>query len=482
MNRQQDKKDEILDDERYVLENFTPNFNLFNDSVNSVKQNYINTVQNIHNFTVEASILACFIVRPNLFSQNTLLSTDFFFNEHKQIFHTMKEIFEEQHTIDGILLLDRIESKFEHENSVQIIKRIMSMSINTSNFEQYVQIVKLCSARRHVFDVGEQLIRLSSEKLTLDQLFNKVEILYSTLLNSPEEKVEYSNLHSLNEQIIGSLTGPKVENKIKTGFDLFDNILMGFRPTEITVIAARPGVGKTTLSLSLALQIAKNNKKILFLSLEMSKEQLALRTLSNLNKINSMKLSNSEIDKNQLKSLIAHHNTDKTTKNIWISDLPNMNLRMLQKICRQSVANLGVDIIIVDYMQLISVGKNTYEHVRHEEIAQITIQIKNLARELKLPIIVLSQLSRESEKSKDRKPMLWHLKSSGALEEHFDNIILIHKTNEEDKIDSIYEQVDILSDNEYEEVEIILAKHRNGPVGTKKMKFSNSFSAFYDIE
>tara|TARA_Y100001935_G_scaffold181623_1_gene150398 strand:+ start:13 stop:1023 length:1011 start_codon:yes stop_codon:yes gene_type:complete len=249
---------------------------------------------------------------------------------------------------------------------------------------------------------------------------------------------------------------------VPSGFKKLDKMTAGLQSADLIILAARPGMGKTSFSLNIVLNAAINNGlNVGFFSLEMTKEQLMMRMISCKSKINFSKIRTGFLSENEL-NLIRSNNESFQRSNIFIDDTPAINSLELRSRARRLKSDKGLDLLIVDYLQLMR-GVNRGEN-REREIAEISSSLKALAKELEIPIIAISQLSRQTEARTDKKPQLSDLRESGALEQDADMVMFIHRG---DAYKRNVEERDGLA-------EIIIGKQRNGPTGTVTLAFLDS--------
>jgi replicative DNA helicase len=281
----------------------------------------------------------------------------------------------------------------------------------------------------------------------------------ATLLGSAYDRLEY--LHDHRGQLIG----------IPTGLGQLDALLGGFQPSDLVILAARPSVGKTSLALNVALHAAvREQKRVGVFSLEMSKEQLALRLLSSETGINPRPLQTGFMEETDW-SKIAQVMNDMAGAPMWIDDSPTLSvLELRTKARRLESEQRGLDLIIVDYLQLMSASVVSREPNRVQEVSEISRGLKNLARELRVPILALSQLSRNVEQRGSAEPRLSDLRESGSLEQDADVVIFLYRADNEQNPDS-----------DVELVKAKIAKHRNGPIGEVPLQFRKTNTRFYSV-
>ena len=245
--------------------------------------------------------------------------------------------------------------------------------------------------------------------------------------------------------------------------------LSGLQKSQMILIAARPSMGKTTFALNIAENVAtKDKKSVLIFSLEMSKEQLANKLISSITKIDMHKIQTGMLDDSDLDKLARGIGTLSEAK-IFIDDTPNISISEMRAKCRKLKFSTNIDLIVIDYLQLMSGNFRTES--RQQEVSEISRFIKSLSKEINCPVIALSQLSRAPEQRSDHRPMLSDLRESGSIEQDSDIVLLLYR-------DEYYNK-----DSEYKNIaECIIAKHRNGEVGTVKLAWIGQYSKFMNLD
>ena len=265
---------------------------------------------------------------------------------------------------------------------------------------------------------------------------------------------------------------------VASGFNKIDKLTAGWQESDLVIIAARPGMGKTALSLSMASNIAINGKiPLAFFSLEMSSIQLITRMISSETGLDANKLRTGKLEKHEWEQLnVRVKNLENAP--LYIDDTPSLSIFDLRAKARRLVSQKGVKIIIVDYLQLMTAGANIKTGNREQEISTISRNLKALAKELKIPVIALSQLSRMVEGRTSKRPLLSDLRESGAIEQDADIVSFIYRPE--------YYKIDQWDDNERSstegEAEFIVSKHRNGGLGNIRLRFISQLAKFEDIE
>jgi replicative DNA helicase len=256
---------------------------------------------------------------------------------------------------------------------------------------------------------------------------------------------------------------------VKTGFQKLDEMTHGFHPGQLIILAARPAVGKSTLALDIARHASiKHNKPVIFFSLEMGRAEIAMRLLSAESRIYLQSMRKGNLSDNDW-SRIASVRGEINSAPLYIDDSPNMTLVEIRAKCRRLAKRVGLEMIVIDYIQLMTSGKKVES--RQQEVSEFSRALKLLAKELGVPVIAISQLNRNSERSENKKPELSHLRESGSLEQDADVVVLLHR----DDIAKKEEERDGLA-------ELIIAKQRNGPTGPVVVNFLGQFSKFEDLK
>lgn len=398
---------------------------------------------------------------------------DFYKLAHQYIYEVMLECYNQGLGIDPIVITDKLKRKNKYEDigGDEILFDIIESVPTAANVTNYARIVKEKSVLRGLINVGSQIVELAQDGYEeVDTILDKAESLIFKIGESKENK-EIITLKELIQPELDRLE-QVVHNKgvttgISSGFKNFDQMTSGFHDSDLVIIAARPSMGKTAFVLNLALNASvKQNKGVLVFSLEMSNSQIFQRLLAIESKIPLGKIRNGFIDEHEWGQLgIASGKL--ANSNIQIADVPNVTVLEIRAMARRVKASGKLDMILIDYLQLIKgVGKGDN---RQQEISDISRSLKGIARELNVPVIALSQLSRAPEQRADRRPMLSDLRDSGAIEQDADMVVFLYR-------DEYYNE-----DSEFKGIaEVIIGKQRNGPVGTCRLTFLNEFTKFAD--
>ncbi len=430
------------------------------------------------NIEAEQAVLGAMLIKKEAISEvvTILIGTDFYRDAHRIIFDAMLELFNKNEAVDLITITEQLR-KNEQLDKVGGIAYVTSLanSVPTAaNIEYHAKIVKEKGQLRHlinsataiagmgyednenvidVMDKAEKMILEVAEKrgggdftpiknILLDT-FSKIEVLYASK---------------------GGITGTP------TGFKDLDKLTSGLQPSDLILVAARPSMGKTAFTLNLATHIAVREKKaVAFFSLEMSKEQLVQRMLCSEGAIDSQRLRIGELDDKDWGKLISAADRLSTAP-IFIDDTAGITVMELRSKARRLKTEYDLKLIVIDYLQLMQGSSSKGGDNRQQEISEISRSLKALARELNVPVIALSQLSRSVESRQVKKPMLSDLRESGSLEQDADIVMFLYR---EDYYDPDTENKNI--------TDVIIAKHRNGPVDTIQLFFHKQFTKFADL-
>ena len=437
---------------------------------------YVNRIPP-HDQDAEQAILGCMLFDSDGLSVafEKLNGDDFYRADHKIIFESMIELFSENIQVDLITLKNRLEKKgvLEQVGGINYIAELAGTVSTSARINDYIKIVYEKSILRKLIKASAKISEASySAKENLDDVLNTAEqSIFSILQNQKSEDFTHINdiliptidkieeLYYSKEKITG----------IKTGFIDFDYKTAGLHPSDLILIAARPSMGKTAFALNIALYAAVENKiPTAIFSLEMSKEQLVNRLICAQAMIDAQKLRTGTADSSDWEK-IAQATGELSEAPIYINDVPGINSMQLRAMCRKLKLETGLGLIIIDYLQLMSGhGKNDS---RQQEISEISRSLKAIAREMDAPVIALSQLSRACETRSDHRPMLSDLRESGAIEQDADLVAFLYR-------DEYYNE----NTEDKNIAEVIIAKQRNGPIGTVKLMWLGSYTKFVNME
>ncbi len=429
------------------------------------------------NIEAEQSVLGAMLIKKEAITQaQELLRPDDFYREaHRIVFETMLELAGDNEAVDLVTLTEALRKKemLEKVGGISFITALANYVPTAANIVYHAQIVKEKSELRHLIDAATEIASAAYEatddvKDIMDDAEKKILAVAANQTGGAFEPIRnividtVGRVETLYENQ-GGLTG------ISTGFRDLDRDTSGLQKSDLILVAARPSMGKTAFTLNIATYAAMHGHTVAFFSLEMSKEQLVQRMLCSEGGIDSQRLRTGQLEDADWDRLI--NTADRVSKaSIYIDDTAGINVMDLRSKARRLKAEHGLDLIVIDYLQLMQGRARSNSDNRQQEISEISRSLKALARELDVPVVALSQLSRSVESRTVKKPMLSDLRESGSLEQDADIVMFLYR---EDYYDQETERKNI--------TEVIIAKHRNGPIGTIELFFQKEFTKFRDL-
>jgi replicative DNA helicase len=430
-----------------------------------------------HNHEAERTVLGAVLVDNQAFNSAAELLTkeDFYRDAHRRIFDAMAALAERSQPIDLVTLKDELvrESALEAVGGAQYLAALVDGVPRITNVEHWSRIIKEKAVLRNLIHAGNRIVQSCLEgedeaAALLDQaeqsIFSIAEKRIRTGFQSMREIVKESF------RTIDQLSQSKdVVTGLATGFVDIDEMTSGLQKGDLVIVAARPAMGKTSFCLNVAQHVAlRVGETVGLFSLEMSKEQLALRLLCADARIDAHRLRTGKLNEKDWARLAKSYN-DLSQSRLFIDDSATISPLEMRAKCRRLKAEHGLALIIVDYLQLVtSAGRSEN---RQQELSAISRSMKGLAKELACPVIALSQLSRAPEARTDRRPQLSDLRESGAIEQDADIVMFIYREEE-------YKP----TDENRGIAEIIIGKQRNGPTGSRKLAFIKEFTRFENLE
>ena len=431
-----------------------------------------------HNLEAERSVLGAILVHNDAFNlaAQTIDAPDFFRDAHRRIFDKMVALNERGHAIDFVTLKEELQRSGELDDvgGPAYITSLADGVPRATNVEYYARIVKeKATLRNLIFAANKILTNAYEADQEPDLILDEAE---SAIFSIAEDKLR-SGFIPMRDLVKESF--PKIEQLfeqrrlvtgVPTGFVDLDEMTRGLQPSDLIIIAARPSMGKTSLVLNIAQYVAMQpNLTVGFFSLEMSNESLFIRLLTAEAQIDGHRLMSGAIGQKDY-GRISHALETLSSMRMFIDDTPNLGVLEMRAKCRRLQAEHGLNLVILDYIQLMN-SRGRFEN-RTLELAGISRSLKGLAKELNVPIVVLSQLSRAPEARSDHRPQLSDLRESGALEQDADVVVLIYR-------DDVYNRE---PNNENAGIaELILAKQRNGPTGVVKLAFLREQTRFANL-
>jgi replicative DNA helicase len=428
-----------------------------------------------HDVEAEEAVLGALLIDPDAIIKVApiLAAADFFIHRHGWIYEAMRNLFERRCPIDVVTLVDELRKvgRLDEIGQEAAITSFINRTPSSMHVEWYAGIVKEKATRRRVMAVAGEMARMAFDlELLPEDLLAKSErmLLDATGDNTSKGPVFAGALVDKVFDHIDRVCQSKGITGLPTGLTDLDMLIGGFQNDDMIVIAGRPGMGKSALALQIVTYVAeKFGKRSLIFSIEMSDEQLTQRALSSKSGIEVTRLRTGQIQDTEWPRLLEAQKRISTLP-FAIDDSSTITPQQMRAKAIRHHAKYGLDLVVVDYIQLMDSdlrGQN-----RHQEVADISRACKKLARELKIPVIVLSQLNRSVESQHDKRPTMAHLRESGAIEADADVILFIYR-------DEVYN-----SDTQYPGVaELIIGKHRSGPTGVVKVFFRSQFTEFVSL-
>src|SRR5580698_4167717 len=422
-----------------------------------------------HNLEAERSILGAVLLDNHALNAavEKIRSEDFFLPQHRQIFERMLQLGEKQQAIDIVTLMEDLSrlGELESAGGVAYLSQLADGLPRVTNVEHYARIVKEKAVLRSLIfsasAIQEQALAGGDEA---DLILDRAE---TAILQLAEDRVR-AGLIGVKELVRDGFErlekifseGKRITG-LPTGYAALDNETAGLQPSELIILAARPSMGKTALALNIAENVAvRNRQNVAIFSLEMSKESLLLRLLASHARVDAHKFRTGHMNKDDWGKVTASL-AELGDAPIWIDDSASSTVLGMGAKARRLKRDRGLSLVIVDYIQLVVPSTNRRNANRQEEVSSISRSLKALAKELKVPVVVLSQLTRAPERE-ERKPQLSDLRESGAIEQDADVVLFINRPN--------FYKTD-LPEEDRAKAELIIAKQRNGPTGNLNFVF-----------
>ncbi|WP_024614043.1 replicative DNA helicase [Clostridium sp. Ade.TY] len=424
----------------------------------------------------EQSVIGSMIIDRSAIAQAAegLDDDDFYRDSHKVLFKSIIEMFKKDMAVDLVTVLEELKANdmLERAGGVTYVTEITSSVPTTANLSSYIKIVQEKSTLRKLIKASSSIIEESYNKQ--GEVENVLDAAEKRIFDIAEKRTT-SDFEPLNQVLergfieIERLFNNKGEiTGVGSGFVDLDAKTSGFQKGDMVLIAARPSMGKTTFALNIAEYAAlREGKSVVIFSLEMSKEQLAYKLLCSEANVDMLKLRTGALDDKDWEN-IARATGPLSKAKIYIDDTAGVSVMEMRSKCRRLKIEYGIDLILIDYLQLMS---GSSSESRQQEVSEISRSIKALAKEMECPVIALSQLSRAPEQRADHRPMLSDLRESGSIEQDADLVMFLYR-------DEYYNK-----ETEDKNVgECIIAKQRNGPVGTVKLAWLGQFSKFGNLD
>jgi replicative DNA helicase len=425
---------------------------------------------NLYDENGERAILGSLIVYPEIQKSITasLTTDDFYLQRHKIIYQAILELINQGKTPNLHLLKDLLEKQGQlyFVGGLAYLYQLSDESVPPDIAYQIIDILKENTKSRKAYEKTKEILDKIKSKANPDEVIGEALRDFKELLK--DGKTETKNFKSIFinrlSKINEILKNPDIIRGVSSGFYELDRLTSGFHGGELTVVGARPGMGKTTFALNIAYNVVSKGKNVLFFSLEMNEEQLFLRLCSMLAEINLNKIRSGLLNDEEVEKIVNSY-----TKNADILERMVLvdNASYSSDIMRIAYSMDNIDLIIVDYLQLVKT-RNKYQ-MRYQELADIVNSLKFLSKDLNVSIIALAQVNREVEKKANKRPTLADLRESGDIEATADVVMFIHR-------EDYYKSVNNTDDSV---AEIIIAKNRNGESGVVKLGFNKKIQKFY---
>jgi len=431
-----------------------------------------------HNREAEQSVIGAIFLDPQslITASEILLADDFYHNAHKQIFETMLRLSDQGKAIDVVTVTEELSAKKEIEDvgGLSYLLELANAVPTAANVAHYAKIVEEKALLRRLIRVATKIVEDGyTREDEVEALLGEAEKKMMEVANRKnagdfkhvkDVLVEtFDNIEKLQSQK-GDVTG------IPTGFRDLDHITAGFQRNDLIIVAARPSVGKTAFALNVAQSVAvQARENVAIFSLEMGAEQLVMRMLCAEGNIDAQVLRTGALTTEDWGKLTMAMGS-LSNSGIFIDDTPGVRINEIRAKCRRLAQEHGLGMILIDYLQLIQ-GSGKAGENRQQEVSEISRSLKHLARELKVPVIALSQLSRGVEQRQDKRPMMSDLRESGSIEQDADIVAFLYRDDYYDK-----------ESESKNMIEIIIAKQRNGPTGTVTLAFKKEFNKFINVD
>jgi replicative DNA helicase len=430
-----------------------------------------------HSVDAERSVLGAILLENNAINraQEILAENDFYRDTHRRIFKVMAALSERATAIDPVTVKEELvkSGDLEAVGGPAYIASLLDGVPHSSNIEHYAKIVREKAVLRRLIDAGGEIVKTAYEaSRDVDEILDQSERLVFEIAQD-QMRTGFLPMRAIADQSLKTIERLSEHRELvtglATGFPTLNEMTSGLQPSDLVVIAARPGMGKTSFALNIAQHAAREGKSIGVFSLEMSREQLFLRLLTGQARIDAHRMRTGRLGRDEWARLTAAFG-ELAGMPIFIDDTAGTGVLEMRAKSRRLKLEHGLDLLIVDYLQLMR-GRGRAEN-RNQEISEISRSLKELAKELRLPVIAISQLSRAPEqRGNDRRPQLSDLRESGAIEQDADLVMFIYR-----------EEVYKPTEENRGRAQIIIAKQRNGPIGNLDLAFIREYTKFEELE
>ena len=433
-----------------------------------------------HSLEAEQAVLGSMLIDGRCISEvvGLVRPDDFYLQTNREIYETIYEMFSYSQPIDPVTVLDKMRERgvFDEQNSPKYLMQLMEITPTAANVKQYAQIVRDKSLLRGLSTAASDIVDTVYEGVgTAQDILEAAEKrIFAIRRGNAVDSLEHVGtiLLKVYDRLAELAKSDSDISGLSTGLRDLDKFISGLNNSDLMLLAARPGMGKTSMALNIALNVAKKypKKTVAFFSLEMSKQQLVTRLISNESFVDNKKLVTGRLDPEDW-SKIGLASTVLNQTDLRVDDNPSLTVAEMNAKCRR-LENLGL--VIIDYLQLMTAAGGPVKYGgenRQQVVSDISRSLKIMAKELNVPVVCLSQLSRANESRQDKRPMLSDLRESGAIEQDADEVIFLYR---EDYYNKETEKQNV--------AECIVAKNRHGETGTVELQWLPQFTTFADRE
>ncbi len=433
-----------------------------------------------HNTDAEMSLLGAVLINEEVLADVTEIvhTRDFYDKRHTTIYEAMLRLFEHHHPVDLLTLKDELKKKNQLDDigGSGFLTELTNYVPTAAHATSYAEIVAQKAVRRRLIKASGDISEIGyNEDKTVQELLEhaEAELFAVSDQNIKQDLASLETILLENFDRLEELHRNKGQLRgLKTGYRDLDNMTAGLQRSDLIILAARPAMGKTTLVTNLAYNVATINKQaVLFFSLEMSKEQLIDRMLSDVAGVDSWNIRTGNLSDEDFAKL-SEASGEMAEAPIFIDDSPGMTVLEMRTKARRAAHNQPLGMIVVDYLQLMQASNARADGNRVQEVSEISRGLKLLARELNVPVIALSQLSRSVETRESKKPQLSDLRESGSIEQDADIVMFIHRPGYYEPDNPELQHI----------TELLIAKHRNGPVGKVELYFHPERLRFMSLD
>ncbi|MCY3976968.1 MAG: replicative DNA helicase [Chloroflexi bacterium] len=426
----------------------------------------------------EQALLGSILIEPRTFLTvaSLLSAADFFIKRHEYIWNAISRLQERNDAVDYLTLASELQDMrvLDEVGGQAYLTSLVNNTPTAIHAEVYAEMVARTATRRRMLQAADNIRQVAlDEELPIDKVIDEAEQALFAVSNNRVKREfvpiwdaaseYYDEMEKLLEIGAGTIGMP-------TGFNDLDGLLGGFQKSDLVVFAGRPGMGKTSWMLSVALNVARRDRRVAIFTMEMGVEQMVQRLISMETGIAIKQLRTADISAREHTRLTEAIGRISSLP-LFIDDTPSISPIEMRTKCRRLQHEYGLDIVMVDYMQLMSAGR-AYENNRVQEISYISRSLKELARELNVTVLSTAQLSRAVEQRQDKRPQLSDLRESGTIEQDADAVLFLYR-------DAVYNPDTTEFPNQ---AHVMLSKHRHGPTGVVHLEFQNSFTRFKDVK